>query len=110
MKKIVSLLIGSLLTCAGCKQEPKVKVIIKIVTKTVYVDASSDACVPKRKAPFLYYDPIDCAVDEYGENYVGQGGFVTFEHYMWDVGFPDTIIVPFTRNGKFEEYVEACKT
>ena len=35
--------------------------------------------------------------------------YCTFERFMWDAGFPDTIIVKFTRDGKFERYVEAVR-
>ena len=31
----------------------------------------------------------------------------TYEQYMWDEAFPQTIIVRFTRNGKFVMYVDA---
>lgn len=48
-----------------------------------------------RKAPWLYP--------------TGDGKFTTFERYMWDGGFPDTIIVRFTRDGEFEGYVEAVR-
>lgn len=41
--------------------------------------------------------------------YVEGSGYTTFERWMWDEGFPDTIIVKFTRNGKFEMYVEAYR-
>ena len=47
----------------------------------------------ERVFPYLYY------VEGYG--------YATFERYMWDDGFPDTIIVKFTRDGEFEMYVEA---
>lgn len=48
-----------------------------------------------RIRPYLYPD--------------GEGGYTTFERYMWDKGFPDTIIVRFTRDGKLEGYVEAVR-
>lgn len=53
---------------------------------------------PTRRAPYLYRIPgPDAETDD----------FVTFEHYMWAYGFPDTIIVKFTVNGKFQRYLEA---
>lgn len=47
-----------------------------------------------REAPYLYYDKQ-------------EGGYVTFESYMWVEGFPDSIIVEFTVNGEFQGYTKA---
>lgn len=56
----------------------------------------------QRKAPYLYYSPYDdCGI-------LG-GGYITFEAYMWNEGFPDTIIVEFTVNGKFVSYQKAAR-
>lgn len=55
----------------------------------------NDTYSKERVYPYLYY------VDDYG--------YATFERYMWDRGFPDTLIVRFTRNGEFEGYVEAVR-
>ena len=56
----------------------------------------NDVYSEKREPPFLYY--------------VDGCGYATFERYMWDVGFPDTIIVKFTRDGKFMFYADAVRS
>lgn len=78
---------------------------------TYYTDGNMDYCLRERKPPYLYYDPI-LEIREPGPNGIingPKGGFVNFRRYMWDVGFPDTIIVRFTRDGKFEGYMEAVR-
>ena len=47
--------------------------------------------------------------DDLHPYYVDGSGYASFEKYMWNEGFPDTIIVKFTRDGKFERYVEAVR-
>jgi hypothetical protein len=47
--------------------------------------------------------------DDSHSYYVESEGYTSFYRYMWDEGFPDTIIVKFTRNGIFEGYVEAYR-
>lgn len=41
------------------------------------------------------------------KGHIAQYG--TFERYMWDEGFPDTIIVPFIEKDKYEGYVKAIR-
>lgn len=79
MKKLL-LIIPLLLLCFSCKKE-----------KTEVSDYSD-----VREAPYLYKDPLS---DEY----------VTFERYMWNGGFPDTIIIEFTVDDKFQSYQKAVR-
>lgn len=39
-----------------------------------------------------------------------NGTYTTYERYMFDEVFPDTIIVEFTRNGNFEKYAKAFRS
>ena len=79
MRKIVTLLIATLFI--GCFQE-----------RGGYSD------IREKEHPYPIHDArgkIEC----YG----------TFERYMWDEGFPDTIIVEVTRNGVFKGYSKASR-
>lgn len=81
MKKLLFVIILLLLLCFSCKK------------KEVYA-------LDHKEDPYLYWVSYDdCGIP--------GGGYVTFERYMWDVGFPDTIIVEFTVNGKFSGYQKA---
>lgn len=81
MKKLLFAIIPLLLLCISCKKEE------------IYA-------LDHKEDPYLYWVSYqDCGIP--------GGGYVTFERYMWDVGFPDSIIVAVTRNGKFLGYDKA---
>ena len=86
----------------GCAPETKVERVEVIVHDTIFIDtctAHEDlADVRDNAHPYPIHDSRG-NIDYYGN----------FKAYMFSEGFPDTIIVPFTRNGKFEMYVEATR-
>lgn len=59
---------------------------------------------PLKDVEYSKYREGKCLYPVFGNS---EEKFCTFERYMWDGGFPDTIIVRFTRDGKFLGYHEA---
>lgn len=87
MKKLLYIIVLVLLFCSCQKRD------------AFYVSS-------QRKAPYLYYEEDVVCNDDKSKH----KGYVTFEAYMWNQGFPDTIIVEFTYNGKFVRYDKAVRS
>lgn len=100
---IASLLVMSAVHTADHKiMQNKVDSLLKrcAVFERIYSDSVFGSS-EERRAPYLY---------KIGGPDPDTHDFVGFEYYMWAYGFPDTIIVRFTRDGKFERYDEAYRS
>ena len=91
MRKLLSMIV--LFSVIGCSN--KINRVVVKEKDTVYINCCSDT------VDSMHTYPIH---DSWGNIEYG-----TFEQYMWNEGFPDTIIVPFTRDGKFEYYIKAVR-
>lgn len=93
MRKIL-IIIAFLILLVGCQSEEEKQEQLNHAVYAALHDYYNNTGVSKTpKGPFLYFVP--------------DYGYVTFERYMWDEGFPRTIIVKVTYKGKFQGYYEA---
>lgn len=82
----------------------KILIILPLILLLVSCHNKKTWVLDHRKAPYLYYErDVQC------DNKDQTWGYVTFETYMWDEGFPDTIIVKFKESGKFRGFEEAVR-
>lgn len=90
--KILLFAVVSLILCISCNYTTREEVLKELEEHEWDV-------LDHKEWPYMYY-----VEDLYSD---GNNGWVTFKTYMWNYGFPDTIIVKFTRDGEFEWYTEA---
>ena len=91
MKRLLFAVV-SLILCISCNYTTKEEVLKEL-------EEHEWDILDHKEWPYVYYV----------NNSNGDSGWVTYNYYMWNYGFPDTIIVKFTRDGEFEQYVEARK-
>lgn len=90
MKKLLFLIVLPLFV--GCNYTTREEVLKEL-------EEHERDVLDHKEWPYIYY-----VENLYSD---GNNGWVTYKAYMWNYGFPDTIIVKFTRDGEFEGYAEA---
>lgn len=99
MKKLVYILIGVM--CIGCSHKEQTKCS----------DSDNDSIVTIYAVGGEFKVSLDSFM-QVKDSFVyckEEGLWMTKELYMWNYGYPETIKVAFTRNGVFEDSVEAVR-